>query len=498
MLVVVSLAGAASPVAATAATPTETPSGTPAVHVSAAQAASNNTTTANASTPTTTVSLTTTTGGNGTGADTPEGPTDASQVRITPAVPDADYVEVTTVESDAVYNTSGTFATIALSRPVDAVRVPEPGAEASLVGSGDVVRVEYADDAAPRDTTTLYSLELYFPDGSEKTVDLYATDTAVSAETQIDPSYLSFIEYVEEQAADAGYETTPDGLTDYVQFKEERAQLLRGLWTEQIETFIALRMAQMFSPLDWVAGIAIIAMLSLYASRKHGWVLRAQQIATSKAELVREAVRQEYEEQRNAAAKHPLEDVDGIGRNDARYWRNVGIETVDDIVQVACKGIVAVDEAGHIERDDEGRDIFEHHGVDDLAAVEPLTEKSIREKTWLKPLLVEGRLRATTALSNIERALLTAEREYNRGNEVRETRMQVQELLAELRGERDHTDAKASTYGPREIQTGDVSRLPDHDDDDGPDSDPGPGSGPGSGSGSGTGVGPGTPAGGDD
>ena len=402
---------------------------------------------------------------------TSSGPSHASQVRLTPDIPDADYVGVKTVESDEVYNTSGTFVTFSLSHPVESVRVAEPGAEASLVGAGSVVRVQYQPDAAPRETSTLFTLELFFPDGSTKAVDLYATNTAMSAQTEIDPQYESFIEYVEGQAEDEGYATSAEGLEEYVKYKEERATLLEGLWSQQIETFLALRIAQAFSPLDWIALIGIIAALSLYASRKHGWVLRAQQIATSKAELVREAVRQDYEQQRNAAAKHSLEDVEGIGRNDARYWRNTGVETVDDVIQIACKGIVAVDENGHIEQDDEGRDIFEHHGVDDLKKADPLTEKSLREKTWLKPLIVEGRLRATTALANIERALLTAEREYSRGNEVRETRMQVQEMLASLRGERDFAEAKTSTYGPRAIESRDASELPRGDRDVGTGAD---------------------------
>ena len=399
---------------------------------------------------------------NSTDANTSDsGPSDASQVRLTPDIPDADYVSVETAESDERYNTSGTFVTFSLSRPVESVRVAEPGAEAALVGDGSVVRVQYASDAAPRDQQTLFTLQLYFPDDSTKQVELYATNTDVSANTRIDPGYESFIEYVESNAEDEGYATDPEGLEAYVQHKEDRAQLLEGLWTKQIETFIALRIAQLFSPLDWIAIITFVALLSLYLSRKHGWMLRAQQIATSKADLVREAVRQDYEQQRNAAAKHSLEDIEGIGRNDSRYWRNVGIETVDDVIQVACKGIVAVDEHGHIEQDDNGNDIFEHHGVEDLKSVDPLTEKSLREKTWLKPLIVEGRLRAATALSNIERALLTAEREYNRGNEVRETRMAVQEMLAELRGERSGADAKTSTYGPRRIESREPSRLPE-------------------------------------
>ncbi|QIO25442.1 hypothetical protein [Haloarcula sp. JP-L23] len=386
-----------------------------------------------------------------TSANTTSGPTTASQVRITPAIPDADYVSVTVVESDERFNTSGTFATFALSESVDAVRIEQPNAEARLLGDGSVVQVQYDQQAAPGDNPSLYTVELFFADGSTRTFDLLATHTDVTASPAINPAYETHIEYLETQAADMGYDADPKGVRAYVENREERAEFFEGLWTEQVKTFIGLRIAQAASPLDWVAGIAIIALVAYWLNRRHGWVLRIQQLAVSRAELVREAVRQEAERQRNAAAKHPLSEVDGIGNNAQRFWTKMGVETVENMIQVSCKGIVAADEHGGAKTDTDGNIILAHQGVDDLAAVEPLTERELRENTWLKPVILEGRLRASTALSHIEQALLVAEKDYNRGAEVRETRLQVQELIKDLQGRDDGTAEKHSRQGKLEL-----------------------------------------------
>jgi len=379
------------------------------------------------------------------------GPTLASQLRVTPAVPDADYVSVTVVESDERFNTTGSFATFTLSEPVDAVRVEQPNADARLLGDGSVVRVEYASDAAPGDQASLYTVELFFEDGSTTSFDLLATQTDITASPAINPAYGEHIEYLESQAQAMGYDADPDGVRAYVENREERAEFFEGLWTDQIETFVNLRIAQAFSPLDWVAAIVTLMLLAYWLNRRHGWILRMHQLAVNKSEIVREAVRQRAERERNAAAKHPLSEIDEIGHNAHRFWSKMGVETVENMIQVACKGIVATNEQGGPKTDEDGNIILAHQGVDDLAAVDPLTERELRENTWLKPVILEGRLRASTALSHIEQALLVAEKDYNRGAEVRETRMQVQELLRELQGWDNGTREKHSTSGTLEL-----------------------------------------------
>lgn len=377
-------------------------------------------------------------------------PTIASQVRITPAPPDADYVSITVVNSDERFNSTGTFATFQISQPVDAVRTKQPHASARVLGD-HVIQIQFDRQAAPGDRASLYTVEMFFSDGSSRSFEVMAHNTDITATPSIDPGYASVIDYLENNAKGMGFKATPEGVKAYVQNREERANLFEGLWKEQIETFITLRMAQAFSPLDWVAAIVLLGLLLYWLNSKIGWVMRAQQFAGSKAEMIREALRQEAEEQRNAAAKHSLGDVDGIGRNAERFWKKLGIETVENMIQVTCKGIVATDEHGAAKINEDGHIVLAHQGVADLQAVEPLTERNLRENTWLKPVILEGRLRASTALANIENALLVAEMDYNRGAEVRETRLAVQELLADLQGKNDGTDAKYSSSGTLEL-----------------------------------------------
>ncbi|SDL09145.1 hypothetical protein [Natronorubrum texcoconense] len=385
-----------------------------------------------------------------------DAPTQAEMLRVTPDNPEKEYLSIETESSDEAYNTSGPYATFSLSEPVQSVRVGQSGADATVLGDGSVVRVEYDEDAAG-ENASLYTAELFFADGSEHQIDLYAHDTDVSLEAAEYAEYGGLIDYVTEQAGGEGFETTPEGAQAYVEHKEERADLFDHMFSEHVMMFLTLLMMAARNFVTWVVAIAIIAGLAIYFERKHGWILRLQQMAESRAELMREAVRQDYEERRNAAAKHSLEDVSEVGPNAARYWRELGVETVDDMIEVACKGVISLTEEGRINYDENGNVVYAHHGVDDLKDVDPLTLDQLRSQTWLGPLILEGRLAPTTALSNIESALLVAEKEYNRGNEVRDARRTVSELNARLRGQRDFEDAETSSNAARPNRRTDYS-----------------------------------------
>ncbi|APX98536.1 hypothetical protein [Natronorubrum daqingense] len=380
-----------------------------------------------------------------------DAPTQAESVRIDAETYDEDFLDVETEASDEVYNTSGPFATFSVSEPVDTVRIDQSQADAEVIGDGHMIRVEYDDDAAGEDAS-LYSAELFFEDGSDHTIDLFASDTDVSVEAAEYEAYSNFIDYTVEQAEAEGYEESPEGAIDYVQDTEERAELFDSLFTEHVLMFLTLLFTAAQNFVTWVVALTIIAGIAYYFERKHGWILRLQQRVESRGEIMREVIRQDYEKRRNAAAKHSLQNVDEIGTNAARYWREVDIETVDNMVQAVCKGIVKTNRDGEIEYDDDGNVVFAHHGVDDLKEIDPLTVEQLRSETWLSPLILEGRLAPTTALSNIESALLVAEKEYNRGNEVREARRTIEELNARLSGKRQYEHAETSSNAARPEQ----------------------------------------------
>jgi hypothetical protein len=423
---------AATPLAVTAsateAPPTDSAPGTVERTASLADATPPNNTT-------TTVPTTTTTappGGNDTRRSGP--PTMASQARITPTVPDEDYVDVTVVESDAVYNTTGGFATFSVSEPVTAARIPQDGASVDVFGDGHVIQIQFADDATEPGSATLFTPQLYFADNSTKEIDVYARKTGISASAAINPEWQGLISHVRENAGDEGYNTTPAGGLAYVEQKEERAELFSGLLSEDFQEYFVLWIANLTNIPMILTILAVMMLVAYIWKRKFGWILTRQQVSASINALMRTQGRQEYEESRQAAAQHPLSDVDEIGTNAARYWRSeMNAETVDDIVELAAKGIVETDEQGRVVKDDDGNDQYITNGVEDLLDVEPVTARKLREETWLKPILVQDRMQAETVLSNIERALQVAEKQYRRGNQVRKTRMQVQDLLGELK-----------------------------------------------------------------
>ncbi|WP_227134594.1 hypothetical protein [Halorubellus salinus] len=384
---------------------------------------------------TTTTTTTAPAGPNNSTTGTPSGPPSmASQARITPSIPNEDYVGVSVVESDAVYNTTGGFVTFTVSEPVAAARVQQRGASVDVLAEGHMLRVQYADDASQPGSATLFTTELFFEDNSTKAVKLYARNTGVSASTAINPEWQALIKHVRENADDSGYNATPGGGLEYVEQVEDRADLFSGLLTEDFKRYPVLWLAN-FTNIPMVLTFLALLMATAYLwKRKFGWILSRQQVSASISAIMRARGCQEYEESRQAAAQHPLAEVEGIGTNAARYWNSeMGVETIDDMVEIACKGIVATDDTGRVETDEHGNDVLLTHGVDDLTKVDPVTERKLREETWLKPILVQNRMRAETALANIETALQVAEKQYRRGNQVRETRMQVQDLLGQLR-----------------------------------------------------------------
>lgn len=385
-------------------------------------------------------------------------PAQGEIVRVTPDNPDADHLDIETRSSDEEYYTSGPHATFTLSEPVSAARVEQPNADVTVLGDGTTIRVEY-DEGAAGSENSLYTVELFFEDGSSHSIDLLAQNTDVSLEAAHYSEYSGVISYLESAAENAGYEPNPDGVQTYIEEIEELAEWFDHLFTEHILMFLSLLIAASQNFVTWVVLLSIIAGLAIFFEKKHGWILRLQQYVESRHEMMREAIRQDYENRRNSAAKHALEDVDEIGPNAARYWREADIETVDDMVEVACKGIVKTDRNGRIVYNDDDEMVFAHHGVDDIEAVDPLTLEQLREQTWLSPLILEGRLAPTTALSNIESALMVAEKEYNRGNEVRDARRTVSELIARLSGKRHYEDAETSSNKARSNRRNDFSGV---------------------------------------
>jgi len=115
-----------------------------------------------------------------------------------------------TTDSDAEYaTTTGPFALFSLSAPAENARIAQSAAGAQLLEGEQTLRVDYDDDAAPTDGESYYEVELFFEDGSTKTIGLTASETGVSVAASDYAEYQALIEEMEEPATERGFEATP-------------------------------------------------------------------------------------------------------------------------------------------------------------------------------------------------------------------------------------------------------------------------------------------------
>jgi len=68
--------------------------------------------------------------------------------------------------------------TFSLSAPAENARIAQSAADAQLLEGEQTLRVDYDDDAAPTDGESYYEVELFFEDGSTKTIGLTASRRA--------------------------------------------------------------------------------------------------------------------------------------------------------------------------------------------------------------------------------------------------------------------------------------------------------------------------------
>ncbi|RDZ49689.1 hypothetical protein C5C07_20115, partial [Haloferax sp. Atlit-4N] len=169
---------------------------------------------------------------------TSTGPTVADQARVTAVTFDEDYLR-TTREDENSFNATGSYAVFAVSQNVEAARVTQPKAEAKVLDGARTVRVSFAPDAAPPGQRSLYTLELYFEDGSTRSFDLYASQTdqiVASAELR---EAQDLLDQMRADAEERGYATNVDGLEDFYEWQKEQAELFSNLFGPQLEKFFA-------------------------------------------------------------------------------------------------------------------------------------------------------------------------------------------------------------------------------------------------------------------
>ena len=360
--------------------------------------------------------------GNSTDAEPPgnSAPTSAETARITPLRYEESWLHVEVAEPDSQFNTTGPFATFSITEELEAVRISQQSAKAELLSGGQTVMVRYDSDAAPRpDKPSLYTLELFYADGSEQEVTLWASGTDVSVEAAELQEYRGFIYDIRADARESGYEESPDGVQSHYADIQDRAELLDNLFVEKAAQAVATAVAWGTNPIGIGISLALVAIGSYYRLSRRGYTLDIISNDTGKAQRMRERLRLAYKEHQQTADEERLSEVPQIGDMSEIYWRDAqGVSTVYQLAELARDGKT-------IQRD--GKLQKAHDGVADLDA-------DALDKTWLNSVAGSGRNRVASydiALSHMKTACERMMSSYGMGHIYRDTYEELVQLIDE-------------------------------------------------------------------
>lgn len=345
-------------------------------------------------------------------------PGSAETARITPIRFGESWLGVQVAEPDAAYNTTGPFAAFSLTEPLEAVRISQQGANAELLNGGQTVMVRYKDDAAPRpDQPALYTLELYYADGTESEITLWASGTDVSVEAAELQEYRALIYDMRGDARDNGYQDSPEGVRSHYSDVQERAQLLDNLFVEKAVQLVGSALSWFSNPLGIAVTLILVAVGSYYRLSRRGYTLDIMSNDTGKAQRMRERLRLTYKQNQQTADEERLSEVPQIGDMSEVYWRDSqGVSTVYQLAELARAG-KTVKKDGELTR--------EHHGVSDLNA-------DSLDKSWLETVAGGGRSRIASydiALSHMKTACERMMSSYGMGHIYRDTYEELVELI---------------------------------------------------------------------
>lgn len=380
--------------------------------------------------------------GDGGDADSDQ-PRMADQARISPTtIQEAEYLSVETVEADANFTTTGDVAFFEVSHPVEAARISQSLADATVLEGGHVVKVEYASDAAPPGSESYFELELFFEDGSQSAVDLYAreTDQTVAAAELIE--WEPVIDQLCDNAERWGYECDPDDALAYLDFSQNRNELVEDFLVEQASFAFAWLMTGAMHPATLTLMLASFAVISWRVYRKHGDYIGELKTRASRYRQKIDRLQIDWEKTKRTADDDELGEVAQIGSWDVFWTDAYGVRSPYQLARLANEG--AYRRVQKPVETDGGEDaageqlqtvlVQEHNGVADL------TVDSL-EESWLEPVL-RHLPNDRTALNHLLAAIHHMETEYQMGHLYRETRHQIEMLLDEL----DEQDPRTGTH----------------------------------------------------
>jgi hypothetical protein len=369
-------------------------------------------------------------------------PTTAEQARIAPIKFQAGYLNSEVRETDQAFNTTGEFVVLSVSERVTAARISQQPAEAQILEGGQQVKVDYQPNAAPAGETSLYQLELYFEDGSSRTVQLYASETEQSVAAARLQEWEPTIDTLCEFATEHGYECNPDSAEEFLVWVNDRADLVDGFLTRQVSRFVGWVILGTRNPLTILVVIGVVALAAAYRQRKHGDILQALQQMADRYTTKVQKLELDYERAKRTADDDDLADVPAIGTTWEQYWTDAfGVKSPLQLARLAAAGEEVYTEDGLQKR---------HDGVGDLEAGE------LRD-SWLEPVIRHiGDEKVT--LNHLLRTFEWVEAEHNLGHHFRDARNRTEDLLDETQRIEEYA---GGTYGGR----GDLGGAPAPGDD---------------------------------
>lgn len=359
--------------------------------------------------------------GDETTDSTPEetdAPATAETVRITPHDFGEEFLSAETVESDKEFNTTGPFALFTTSDPVDAARIEQSAASATVLDGDQAVLVEYDAEAAGADEQTFFALELFFEDGSDTTADVYASETDVSVEAAELSEFSGLIDQMKTDAEAEGYESDVGGVESYYEWQNDRVEVLENYLVEHAAGLFSLAIIAAMNPLAWVLGLGTIAVLAYRRESALGWMLdRIENDAGETARKERELVSR-FENQIISADEEPLTELDAVGPQQAAHWKDTySVTSVRQLAELARRGRRV--------RADGGELADSHSGVSEINPDEI-------DDSWLEAIYRTNRLSGPReALSHVRAALIRMDSKYGMGHKYRDSRAEVEALLAE-------------------------------------------------------------------
>lgn len=358
----------------------------------------------------------------------------ASQVRINPVKFQADYLNVVVAEEDATFNTTGEFAVFSLSHRVDAARIRQQPASVRVLEGGQTIKVEFQPDAAPPGEQSLYNVELFFEDGSSKTIQLYARQTDQSVAAARLQEWEPVINELCEFAEGHGYECTPEQVEAYLTWVNDRADLVDGFLTELAVRTLLWIVSGVTNPVVDILALILVAGAAAYRQRKHGDLLEALQRMAGRYEAKIDRLQLDHERAKRTADDDDLADVPAIGSTWATYWEDAyGVKSPLQLARLAAAGEERTTQDG-LKR--------VHDGVFDDAF-----QPGEFQNSWLERVLRHVD-REKIALNHLLRTFEWVEAEHNLGHHFRDARNRVEDVLTEVEQREEYpTNNSSSGFG---------------------------------------------------